>query len=275
MFFSIGILHSAREFIERVKDHTISVNDFTTIFQSFHVASSELVLRISQKCDWVRVNTDGNLILGDNGKRILTDSPLEDKIRLQLKHAILAVRPPWSAMIPKGRYEAIKCFPKDIVQCFDEANLLCGHEEATVKWWDELAKAARGNLEDRKLEVGRIGERLSIEHEFNRTGTKPNWSAIESNFLGYDILSVVDTTNHEDLRIEVKTCDATIEDGCFYLTRNEWLVAETSSQYLFHLWSLKPEPNLLTLLPSQLKAHVPCNNGSGEWDITIIPFSIV
>lgn len=274
MFFSIGIIHSARKFIETVNNRTISVNDFTNIFQKYHVASSELVLRISQKCDWVRVNTDGNLILGDNGKRILTSASLENKLRLQLKHAILAVRPPWSAMIPKGRQEAIKCFHKDIVQCFDEANLLCGHEESIIKWWDELAKAARGNLEDRKLEVGRIGERLSIDYEFKRTGHDPNWSAIESNFLGYDILSVVDSTNPKGLRIEVKTCDATIEDGRFFLTKNEWFVAETSPPYLFHLWSLKPEPKLKTLLPSQLQAHVPGNNGNGEWDLVVIPFSI-
>ena len=274
MFFSVGILHSARKLIETIDIDSIVKDDFVKIFDGYHVASTEHVLNISQKCDWIKVNTDGFLVVGDNGNIIQSCSTVEEQLRIQLKHAILAVRPPWSAMIPKGRIEAIQYFPQDIVQIFDEANLLNGYDSGIIKWWDQLAKAARGNLEDRKLEVGRIGERLSLDYERKRTGYEPQWSAVESNLLGYDILSVLSSNDNSNLKIEVKTCDSLLEDGLFYITRNEWYVAENSSDYVFHLWYLKPKPTLKILQPSQVKHHVPGDNGLGEWINVQIPITI-
>ena len=60
----------------------------------------------------------------------------------------------------------------------------------------------------------------------------------------------------------------------FTLLRNEWYVAENSSDYIFHLWYLKPRPTLKILLPSQVKHHVPGDNGLGEWKNVQIPITI-
>ena len=102
----------------------------------------------------------------------------------------------------------MRYFSAEVKQCFSEAYLLEGYEYDVIEWWDKLATATKGYSEDIRLELGRKGEKLSIEFEKARTGLMPTWQAIDSNFSGYDILSQINSENPTPLRIEVKATNS-------------------------------------------------------------------
>ena len=103
-------------------------------------------------------------------------------------------RPWWTKGAPYGRDRLMALLEQDERQCFYAAGLF--EEPASdlvVKWWDDLAQAARVQLDERLLLQGREAERLSITHEEKRLADlgiprAPRWVAIDDNGAGYDIL---------------------------------------------------------------------------------------
>jgi hypothetical protein len=166
--------------------------------------------------------------------------------------------------------------PSPARQCFYEAAL--DQEppgDEIISWWDDLAAAARGRTADYLAAVGRAGERCSIAYEESRVGRRPQWCSIESNKSGYDLLSVADASDPAELQIEVKASERPISYADFHVSRNEWEVAQSAERYVFHLWSLTPTNKKLAVLsPEEVLAHVPTENGRGQWESVIIPFSV-
>ena len=106
-------------------------------------------------------------------------------------------------------------------------------------------------------EIGREGERLTLEHEKVRTGHQPKWVSIDDNADGYDVLSVVEMSDPRPLSIEVKTSTMGVS-GSFHLTRNEWETSDEAECHLFHLWTLVRDTRpMLAIVPPQemQKAH--------------------
>ena len=91
--------------------------------------------------------------------------------------------------------------------------------------------------ERNKIELGRLGEKLSMKYELFHTGNKPFHQSIRRENLGFDIISYL--PNNIEKKIEVKTCKSSI----FYLTINEWETALNSiaqnELYEFHIWRWK------------------------------------
>ncbi len=91
--------------------------------------------------------------------------------------------------------------------------------------------------ERNKIELGRLGEDLSLEYELFKTGNKPFHQSIRRENLGFDIISYL--PNSIEKKIEVKTC----KSNKFYITRNEWETALNSiaqnELYEFHIWRWK------------------------------------
>ncbi len=107
-------------------------------------------------------------------------------------------------------------------------------------------------------------------------GVPPYWQGFESNFAGYDLLSQIDRGDHRRLLIEVKTSVSRVKDASFFVTRHEWDTALRSDHYLFHLWALKPSPNLLVVEAAELRPNIPADQGSGVWKqvwLQMAPFS--
>lgn len=273
--FSVGVLYSAKEFLELLTTIPNIEMDFPNLFHSFSVASSKAILEISQKCEWVRLDHLGHLVLTEKGKKIVQERKPELALRIQLGHLIESYLPTWIPVLSRGREEAKKYLPMDVVQCFSEAELFNHPNDSIIKWWDTYSKISRRIGKDNKLEIGRIGEKLSIEYERKRTKREPKWQGFETNFAGYDILSVVSESDSSPLRIEVKSSNSTLETAFFHLSENEWNVGITSENYLFHLWVFKPNPTLSILKIENVKGHVPNNNGNGHWESVMIPFSII
>ena len=136
-----------------------------------------------------------------------------------------------------------------------------------------LAARARGKTSARLNDIGRVGERLTLQYEHTRTGRNPRWVAIDNNADGYDILSVVGPEDLELLSIEVKTTTLG-QRGSFFLTRNEWDRAIESAAHVFHLWNLiaPQQPVLSVVSREQMSGHVPNDSGDGTWEQVEIPY---
>ena len=183
---------------------------------------------------------------------------------MQIMDYIVSVRPSWSSLMPKGRSETLPFLPADVRQCFNEAGLSDGYATEVVQFWDRAANLSRGRSNDVLLEIGREGERLSIEYEVMRTGRTPLWKAIDSNLAGYDLLSVISDRDMRPLKIEVKAIQR-VDERAFYLSKNEWNCANGYGEYIFHVWLLGGDPKLLVRDTSQIAAHVSIDQGEGLW----------
>lgn len=274
MAFSVGILYSVQKFLRFISETEIKATEFSTAFNRFESTSSKLILEVAEGCNWIQFDLEGKLSVTSKGNEILIQEDMLYALRIQLKHLIEIVKPSWSYLIHKGRKESFQYFPSDVKQCFKEAELINSYNKDVIKWWDILALAVRGKQQDTQLEIGRTGEELSLEYERNRVDKEPVWQSIESNLSGFDILSVVSLGDTKPLRIEVKASTKVSNSFSFYLTKNEWIVAETSSNYLFHLWILGKTPELFILDKTDIANHVPTNQGSGLWEKVKISFTL-
>lgn len=275
MYFSVGILYSALDFLKLVKSTPGLDQRFPDMFRRFSVASAAAVLDVSQKCLWVCFNPNGYLEITPRGQILLSSHSPEDALRQQIKHLVEAYNPPWVPLLTRGRAEAVKYLPPDVQQCLREADLLTPPTYEIIRWWDALAETTRKQQQDDRIAIGRQGEQLSVEYERERTKREPIWQAIESNLSGYDILSVVDERDRSQLRIEVKTSNSIPSVAAFHVTRNEWVVAQTSEYYVFHLWALQPRPRLFVAEIELVSHHIPKNYGTGRWESVMIPFEAV
>lgn len=271
MSFSVGVLYSARSFLQFIKKTPIKKDEFHKQFREFESAEAEGVLEAALAGQWIRIDLRGSLHPTERGEAIAAAEPAE-ALRMQLKYLISSTRPPWATLLSRGR-ECVPYLPADARQCFSEAGLLDLQSDEIARWWNILGEASRGIAEDFKNETGRKGERLSLDYEQRRTAFNPVWQSLESNYSGFDILSRVSKIDGTPLRIEVKTSTVPMDSAFFHLSRNEWDVAKTSANYLIHLWVLNPAPKLHVLELGKVKRHIPRDAGTGRWEEVKIPFA--
>ncbi len=276
MYFSVGILYSAQELLRFIEANPKVISNFSKIFSTFdNVASAKAVFEICQKCEWIKLDIDGYLELTGKSLDIVTNISVEKILRIQIQHLIETYKPTWIPLLTRGRSEALKYLPIDVVQCLREADLTASYSDDVILWWDKIGKISRKTGKDEKIDVSRRGEKMSIDYERDRTQKEPKWQGFESNFSGYDVLSVVDLKNTNTLNIEVKTSNSIWEVASFYISKNEWAVAKSSPNYLFHLWALIPKNTLYIISVDVIEEHIPINKGSGTWESVEIPFSAV
>ena len=192
--------------------------------------------------------------------------------RQTIENLILRAAPIWAVMLPRGRNKVREVLTDDARHCFTIAQLW-GNEGDTVAWWDRVSGEVRYNVDLRRLQAGRRAEVKTLERErqlLTGTGYQPVWTAIEDNTAGYDIRSWRETgndTGHSDRRwrpqyIEVKSSS---HGEAIYLTRNEWeLAAERHRHWEMDVW-IGNSGSPLVLGFDEIRPHVPCDQGQGEW----------
>ena len=223
---------------------------------------------------WIETANDGSIAITVKGARVVSTSDTPKRLRSLVLDHIDATGPPWIQLAPHGRREVLLQAPRGITQIFVEAGLAYGADSETVSFWDALAARARGVRSATLSEIGRTGERLSIEFERRRTGQEPKWVALESNADGYDLLSRLSMDDPRRLTIEVKTSAQGL-NGLLHVTRNEWNLAIESLNHIFHLWDVRSDPPRLAMLDVEAFAnHVPRDQGYGEWQSATIPFLV-
>lgn len=239
--------------------------------------SVEDIYSFASKCGWVGEN-ESALFLTHRGSHLLRlheQGLLRDMQRQMLMDYILNITPAWSNLIPRGRSEATIFMTKDEKACFFEAGLLSDRlDHSTVDWWDTIASRIRADAQQGKTEIGRMGERYTIEYERKRTDSEPIWMAVDSNLLGYDVKSRQKKDDPATLLIEVKASTFALRQACLHITAHEWNVATTSAAYMFHLWCLFGNKKLLAVVsPEEIQPYIPTQNLEGEWESVKIPFS--
>lgn len=266
MSVSVGILYSSQRLLKLIQNNQMSTHELIEQFNKIYVAGTSYVLDTCISCGWLEVNLSGLLQITNKGQEILAAQSATEQLRAQLKHYIYTIKPRWSKVLHYGRAEAVQHFPKEIVQCFEEAELLSTLDKTTVNWWDKLGSFSRSGVEERKDSIGRQGELLSLQYEENRLGITPIWKSFESNFVGFDILSKVSSDDLSNLSIEVKATTNISNKIIFHVTENEWNVSSLTKNYIFHIWTLSPEPQLYILSPDILSMSIPKNQGKGTWE---------
>lgn len=201
------------------------------------------------------------------------NSPIE-LARILINDYCRVTRPPWLQLAKEGRFPALLQAPASVKQLMVDVGLAYGIDDDTVRFWDELGNEARDSKDARLLEIGRLGERLSFRYEAQRTGSTPNWCAIDDSTLGFDIISVNSSTDRTPLTIEVKTSTAPLEFASIFLSRNEWKIAKTTSNHCFHLWLTSSKVcQLATVFVDEIEMHIPLESRLGRWTAVEIPFS--
>lgn len=157
-------------------------------------------------------------------------------------------------------------------------------EESDVQdWWSKVFSRYQNYKEGQKLEIGRVAEKLTYEHEKKRLEKDKldnghlfvKWASLFSDSYGYDVLSIrgkefQHSFNLKDpIQIEVK-CSVTADEANFrfYVTSNEWSVAlENLDSYFFYCWTSankeKESASGPHIIPAtKLKTHIPSNTGT-------------
>lgn len=273
--FSPGLVQSCFELLGILtRNPSISFHEIQMYLAQIGSNPSIKTVDTAEALKWLKFNSEGFAEITPAGYELISLTTYESQLRQALFDYVDIVRPPWLQNAMYGRISVLRFAGNEIAQIFFEAGLVYKNDNNIVRFWDMLAAKARGQKHDYQMEIGRKGERLTIEYEKERTGKEPKWIAIDNNLDGYDVLSILYANKNQPLTIEVKTTTQGI-DGFFYLTRNEWEMSVNSNSHCFHLWNLQveSEPYLAVLTLEDLQNHIPVNCGNGVWESVKIPFS--
>ena len=277
MLISPGVLHSSRALLIVLKQRSVGLEEFFDSLNRLPTmghASREKVLQLCQAAYWIQLTDSGQLRLTKEGGKIAGAINPVMSMRMQIQSIILHINPPWAKKAQHGRQELLNFVKPEIRQCFQEAKLTDSTEKDVVVWWDKLANASRGIRQERLLEIGRIGERLSINFEKERTGKEPKYVALDTAEPGYDILSIVSRDDTSKLCIEVKTSEQNLNQAYFHLSRNEYENAKLIDNYVLHLWLLNSNGNQRLIVPFDIvEKHCPSDRKEGKWESVKIPFN--
>ena len=250
--------------------------------KTYYGINKKTALCFALQCKWVEMVNSTEYAMTPYGERLLRSfnnmQICEDMYRDILFNYICVCKPIWAKRIPYGRFEAYRIMSDDEQLCFKKAGLMRDPVTRTeVDWWDSLAELERVEVAQKKNDIGRSGEELTIDYEKKRTSATPTWESINSNLAGFDIISQVSDTDTSQILIEVKSSPKQIQDASFFVTRNEWEFASNEynkNRYFFYLWLLNGTSARLAIISvSEIEKHIPLENGQGEWSETIIPFS--
>lgn len=272
-YLSTGVLYTSIQYLRFIKKG-FSEN-LRTITDNFpkDICDPAVVVELLISCRWLEISENGKPTLTGRGEYIIGLNEPIKVFREQLKDYIQETKPQWHGLIKGGR-NRIKIFlDGDTRQCFEEAKLFDSTDKETIDWWDELSSQEYDEDNRRNLLTGRIGEALSIEYEKQRIGFEPKWISLEDNSAGYDLLSSRSADDKQILNIETKTSKQIIGNAWAFISRNEWDVAVSASEYVFHFWSLGSARKLAIIHRDEMKKHMPSNNGEGEWQTTCVPYS--
>lgn len=254
-----------------------SIKDFQLITRCIHEDRLWLE-KFCDDCRLVRLTNSAKDELTETGRKMadgfICDHDVSDSFKSVLGLYIITERPIWANRMPMGRDETFAVIDDDTYYCFKEAGLARQPiSDNIVKWWDTIASVFRAANENDLLAIGRKGERLTLEYELRRTSFVPKWMSVESNFMGYDILSRESREDETHRLIEVKASSSNAPS--FFISRNEWEIAQSSrGQYRIYLWRLGVHSELAILTVDEVAAHIAENSGQGSWTSVEVPYGV-
>lgn len=211
---------------------------------------------------------------------VSNDCPLDgiEFYQACIKGVVITHQPIWSKSMRQGRTRFVDSLNSDDRDVFSAAGLLNSPPEiSVVQWWDDVVGHARLAVDQEKMIQARAAERMTIENEMTKLAKiginkAPEWTGLDDNFAGYDVLSYdIEGTSEINIMIEVKS---TINSPLrFYLSRNEWDTAEKIGKaYKFHVWDMSAKPPILyERSVEEVRPHIPSDNSKGKWSNVAIP----
>ncbi len=271
---SPGLAQSGLALLDLLQRQPLTAPDLLSGLKQLGGMPPSEALALSQVLNWLTVDDAGVLHTTPSGLRVAESGRYELALRRITLDYVELLKPDWLQNAPYGRSRVLAFCPLGVGQILVEAGAAAAPTDDVVAFWDELASIARGLHDDRMLEIGRQGERLTIAYEQARTGVAPRWVAVDSNQDGYDVLSIKTADDPVRLLIEVKASRAGLA-GHFHLTRREWDIATESPAYIFHLWDLRAvaAPRLAAVPLYTMADHVPDDAGAGCWEAIRVPFN--
>jgi hypothetical protein len=271
--FRAGILYRVEELLCFLRHGRLLTRQTGSRFHEWHGISMQTVLGVAEGAGWILRDQVGEYCLSPAGEALASQSKPALALRDMVIQLALALTPSWSRLAVQGRATVLNYAPPEVVQCLKESGLAEGSDPATVSWWDQFSSTQRSKEDQKRLEEGRCGERLSYEYEFMRTGSEPRWVALENSGAGYDLLSRVSASDVAPLIIEVKTTVQAWSTGRFWLTQNEWNTLSRTDHAEVHLWGIAGETlRFAAVEPSSLLTNIPVNQGAGQWEVLSIGF---
>ena len=239
------------------------------------------------------IKKNGSYSLNENGKRIVSlsknEEPTAKVLRELLLPLILKIAPSWMAFSNLPLEERGLAIPPNAYEVLKKAGLLdtpLSYE--AKKWWSALQQEDIEIDKKYRKMIGDIGEEITLKYEEDRLikGCTQELSKIidhvskKNDNIGFDISSFFGCLQpkihcpHENLMIEVKSTTSSGDSFRFYLTRNEWEVANNNiDNYLFYMWrginiekrnSMHDEPTILS--SKTISRYIPTDiNKDGKW----------
>lgn len=275
MMWRYGVLYRSCTLIELLDANPQTEAEILRSFQyeTYRNVRVEDVIGVLRFASWVVDGEDERLLATDEGREMLAAGSDMLRMRRQIEKLLELTEPDWAASAVQGRKAMLNYVDANVRQCFKEAGLAEAHDTDVVEWWDRLAAKYRGVGSYQYAEIGRRGERLSCEWEFSRTGTWPDWIALEHSEAGYDVVSRVTREDDSALVIEVKTTTQDWASAVFFMSRHEWDVLRRRPNSLIHLWCVHGfSPRRAKVTIEQLEHHVPRDSGHGKWKKFCCPF---
>ena len=179
----------------------------------------------------------------------------------------------WKGRMAYGLKEAMCGMNEDEKKCFIAAGGLSDYPDRdALLWLKSLENLVRDEYQIARNESGIDGELLTVQYEERRVGIRPKWISIKTNKAGYDFVSKNEINDDTFRIIEVKHSISSVEKAMFYVSRNEWNVAELHNNYYFYLWCENTEGVYLAILnSSEIRPHIAINQAGGVWEIMKIP----
>lgn len=142
--------------------------------------------------------------------------------------------------------------PKDWVELFESVGLFEFNDLQVCNWWSNIFSRFQKYKEGKKIEIGKLGEKLTfefekkrlLENDFTNVDFYVKWASLINDKFGYDILSIrgklmsFDQNEKDKIRIEVKSSQLLSTSSFrFFISKNEWLVAlENINDYFIYCW---------------------------------------
>ena len=290
-FLSVGYLRNAVTLLKNVKQiskekkvsyHTlleiINTGDLsregTTLVLDYLIELQILVLiESSQSSNHVEIFVEVSKKIAE-----VLDKEREVINREMLWNYIEKIIPTWTRYLKHG-IEKTKSGISDtnVKQTFRENGLFIDleiHADSQIMdWWNRAKQFSRQIEQSRKVEIGDHGELLTLEFETQRTSKKPKHVSLQSDSYGYDIISIINQNNEEELFIEVKTTSSGWNNGYIHISSNEASKCEKlNSNYKFYLWNIRTKPFELKIIEGkEMFVFFPLNQESGKWESVKIP----
>lgn len=142
--------------------------------------------------------------------------------------------------------------PSEWIELLDYALLFNFEEPLVREWWAGIFSRFQTYKEGKKLEYGKVAEKLTFDHEKQRLQadglesdhTFVKWASQINDKYGYDVLSIRGSflkfrfAEKDKIEIEVKSSvSSSKEEFRFFVSKPEWIAAEKNiSSYYFYCW---------------------------------------